>query len=253
MPKVFEGSGIVEGTRELAVLLLQANYAMVLTGAGMDTESNIPDFRGKNGLWKNYDPRVVADISTFQQNYKLFHRFFMDQFGKMKGVKPHPGHYALAEFERRGLIKGIATQNISGLHKRAGSKNIYELHGSTNEFFCNNCGREATEEDMTEMKPCRHCGEYAVRPDVVLFGEVLPEETWKTAVNEIKKCDLLLVIGTSLEVSPVNQLPYLAKGKKVLLNNENISAGYRFDLVILGKAGEILSQLAAIIASICVK
>ena len=83
MPKVFEGSGIVEGTRELAVLLLQANYAMVLTGAGMDTESNIPDFRGKNGLWKNYDPRVVADISTFQQNYKVFHRVFMQQFGKM--------------------------------------------------------------------------------------------------------------------------------------------------------------------------
>lgn len=228
-----------EEINRLAELIRQSHYAMVLTGAGMDTESNIPDFRGKNGLWENIDARVVADITTIQQNYKLFHQFYQDRLSVMGTVDPHEGHYVLAELEKRDLIKGIATQNISGLHAKAGSKRVYELHGDLKKIYCNNCGEPATAQDLYDMKPCSSCHQVALRPNVVFFGEALPSDVWDTALNEINKSDLLIVIGTSLEVAPVNQLPYLTRGKTVLINTED--TGFKFDLTILGKAKEILT------------
>ncbi|HHX74927.1 MAG TPA: NAD-dependent deacylase [Firmicutes bacterium] len=242
MSIIFAGERLEDGCKELAVLLLQTKYTVVLTGAGMDTESNIPDFRGKNGLWRNYDPRLVADITTFQQNYDLFHEFYRERLSTMKHVEPHPGHYVLADLEQRGLIKAITTQNISGLHGKAGSKKVYELHGNMKEIFCDRCGLPATEQELLSRQPCKGCKQYALRPKVVLFGEPLPADVWNAAITEIKRSDLLLVIGTSLEVSPVNQLPYLTEGKLVLINNEDRSAGYAFDLVLLGRAGEILRR-----------
>ncbi|NLM46062.1 MAG: NAD-dependent deacylase [Firmicutes bacterium] len=248
MSKTYTGDRLEEGCKELAAMLLGAKYTVVLTGAGMDTESNIPDFRGKNGLWRNYDPRIVADISTFQQNYDLFHEFYTERFAAMKQVEPHPGHYILADWEQRGLIKAIATQNISGLHAKAGSKKVFELHGNTREIFCNSCGKPATEQELLAKQPCSYCKRYALRPNIVFFGEPLPPVVWDSAIAEIKRSDLLLVIGTSLEVSPVNQLPYLAEGKQVLINNEDRSAGYSFDLVLLGSAGDILQRTAKYLA-----
>ncbi|MGI6659665.1 MAG: NAD-dependent deacylase [Dethiobacteraceae bacterium] len=226
--------------KQLAEFLLQSNYAMVLTGAGMDTESNIPDFRGKDGLWQNIDARVVADINTIRQNYKLFHQFYKERLTVMGDVLPHAGHYALAEMEKRGIIKGIATQNISGLHLKAGSKKVYELHGDLKKIFCNNCGKPATAQELYDMKPCSACHEYALRPNVVFFGEALPAEVWNKAVAEIKKSDLLLIIGTSLEVAPVNQLPYLTAGKTVFINTEDV--GHKFNLTVLGKAKGVLTE-----------
>lgn len=230
----------IAGIKQLAEFLLQSDYALVLTGAGMDTESNIPDFRGKDGLWQNIDARVVADINTIRQNYKVFHQFYKERLSAMTDVLPHAGHYALAELEKKGIIKGIATQNISGLHLKAGSKRVYELHGDLKKVFCDNCGAPATTQELYEMKPCSACSELALRPNVVFFGEALPADVWNKAVAEIKKSDLLLIIGTSLEVAPVNQLPYLTAGKTVFINAEDV--GHKFDLTIIGKAKEILSE-----------
>lgn len=231
----------LEAIKRLAKLLLQSNYAMVLTGAGMDTESNIPDFRGKDGLWQNIDARILADITTIKQNYQLFHQFYKNRLSGMGDAEPHAGHYVLSELEKKGLIKGIATQNISGLHTKAGSKRVCELHGDLKKIFCNNCGKSATLQDIYEMQPCSSCHEYALRPNVVFFGEALPADVWEIVLAEIQKSDLLIVIGTSLEVAPVNQLPFITSGKTVLINSEEL--GYDFDITIRGKAKETLTEI----------
>jgi len=227
----------------LAAMLKASRYTVALTGAGMDTESNIPDFRGRGGWWRNLDPRLVASVEALETNYALFHEFYVMRLKLLEGVEPHPGHYVLAGLEKGGLLGSITTQNVSGLHARAGSRRVYELHGNLRTFRCHSCGRGAEREEFLAGKSCPFCGKRALRPNVVLFGEALPPAVWAGAVAEIEKCDLLLVIGTSLEVYPVNQLPLLAGGKTVLINNEDRGAGYPFALRIIGKAGEVLREL----------
>jgi NAD-dependent deacetylase len=232
-----------KGVEELSNLMSSANYIVVLTGAGMDTESNIPDFRGKSGWWKNIDPRTVANIEAFNENYALFHEFYTMRLNLLQDVQPHRGHYILADLEERGIIKSIATQNISGLHHLAGSKNVFELHGNIKAIRCNNCDRISSLEQFLKNKRCEYCNTTALRPNVVLFGETLPPDVWNNALSEIRKADLLIVIGTSLEVYPVNQLPLVAKGKKVFINIEDRGADYSFDVTIIGKAKDILIKL----------
>lgn len=243
MTNIFTGKSIKEGVKILARIMKESKYAVVLTGAGMDTESNIPDFRGEDGLWRKIDPRVVASIDTFKENYTLIREFYSERIERLNFVKPHVGHYILADFEMRGIIKSIATQNVSGLHRMAGNKKVYELHGNIRSIRCNNCGKEAEMEDFLSNNKCANCGEKALRPNVVLFGEVLPFNEWISAESDIKKSDLLIVIGTSLEVYPVNQLPMLSKGRLVLINKEDVDTYYNFDLKLIGKAGEILREL----------
>ncbi|NBG88198.1 NAD-dependent deacylase [Isachenkonia alkalipeptolytica] len=227
---------------ELADLLKNSKHVVVLTGAGMDTESNIPDFRGKDGWWKNMDPRTVASIDTLQENYSLFHEFYSMRLKMLEGVKPHKGHFILAELESRGMIEGIATQNVAGLHAMAGSRRVYELHGNIRSIRCNNCHREAGLKNFLNKEKCNFCGG-ALRPGVVLFGEMLPNEAWDSAMSAIERSDLLVVIGTSLEVYPVNQLPMMTRGKTVLINNEDRGGSGMFDLKIIGKAREVLEEL----------
>lgn len=231
-----------EGIKELASWIPQSN-TVILTGAGMDTESNIPDFRGKNGWWKNIDPRQLSSIETFKQNYELFQEFYGKRLKELEEVKPHDGHYVLAKLQEMGLVKSIATQNVSGLHAVAGSKNIYELHGNLRTIKCNNCGHRAVSKDFIEGKRCAHCKSKYLRPEITLFGESLPARAWENSYNDISQCDLLIVIGTSLEVYPVNQLPLAVKGKTVLINNEDVGQNYSFDLTLLGSAKEILLEL----------
>ncbi|HHY60669.1 MAG TPA: NAD-dependent deacylase [Clostridia bacterium] len=229
---------------ELAKMLTNAFHAVVLTGAGMDTESNIPDFRSKTGWWSQVDPKKVASVDTLEENYDLFYEFNRINLELLEKYQPHQGHYVLAKLEEQGLIAAVATQNITGFHQAAGSKKVYELHGNLRNFYCHHCGTPATREEFLQKKSCRHCGQKVLRPNVVLFGESLPPEAWRNAVNSIEKSDLLIVIGTSLEVYPVNQLPLLAKGKTVYINmEEGRRASYDFDMFIRGKAGEVLQEL----------
>ncbi|MDD4570067.1 MAG: NAD-dependent deacylase [Tepidanaerobacteraceae bacterium] len=242
-PRVeYKGEDIENGVKILAKLMRESANTVVLTGAGMDTESNIPDFRGKNGWWKSIDPRLVASIDSFYENYELFHEFYTTRIKRLEDIKPHEGHYILADFERRGIIKSIATQNVSGLHHMAGSKKVYELHGNIKKIKCNQCNHETELKDFFNKKNCSLCGNL-LRPDVVLFGEALPADVWALAENDIRKCDLLIVIGTSLEVYPVNQFPKIAKSKTVFINNEDISFDHEFDIKLIGKAKEVLKMM----------
>ena len=240
---LFKDKDIKKGAEILITCMKESEGTVVLTGAGMDTESNIPDFRGKDGWWRNIDPRTVASIDTFYKNYSLFHEFYSMRIKLLENIKPHEGHYILAEFQDKGLINSIATQNVSGLHRIAGSKNVYELHGNIQTVRCNHCGHKAGLVDFLDKNNCDICGKSTLRPNVVLFGEALPKNAWVLAESDIRKCDLLIIIGTSLEVYPVNQLPLFSNGKIVLINNEDINTNYGFDLKLIGKAKEILKEL----------
>lgn len=250
MNKVFKGEDIRKGVVLLDELMGKSMSTVVFTGAGMDTESNIPDFRGKDGWWKNIDPRLVASIDTFHENYTLFQEFYSMRLKLLEDIKPHEGHYVLADLQKRGIIKSIVTQNVAGLHQIAGSKKVYELHGSIKTVRCNNCNHDAKLEDFLNKKSCTLCGKNLLRPDVVLFGEALPSKAWALAEKDINNCDLLIVIGTSLEVYPANQFPRLAKGKTVLINYEDIGFDYEFDIKLIGKAKEVLEELSKILREI---
>lgn len=228
---------------ELAKLIKNSNYVVVFTGAGMDTESNVPDFRGKGGWWKNIDPMTVANIDVLYENYSLFHEFYSMRIKLLDNCTPHRGHFILAEWEEQGLIKSIATQNVSRFHALAGSKNISELHGNIRTFKCNNCNEPADKIEFIEKGKCKICGKQTLRPAVTLFGESLPEKDWNIALEEIESSDLLIVIGSSLAVSPVNQMPNIAGGKTVYINDEIKQKVHNFDFIIKGKVGEILEEL----------
>ncbi|SOC22612.1 NAD-dependent deacetylase [Ureibacillus xyleni] len=215
---------------------------VILTGAGMSTESGIPDFRSSSGWWKNIDPHTVAHVSALENNYDLFHEFYSMRLTTLDTCEPHDGHYIIADWEKRGIVHTVTTQNVDGFHSKAGNQNVAELHGSIQKFRCAHCDAPATREAFIEKEKCVHC-EGNLRPNIVLFGESLPEDSWMIALNAIREAQLVIVIGTSLEVYPVNQLPTMTKGRTVFINKDITSNANYFDLVIEGKAKEILTNI----------
>lgn len=228
----------------LAQWLKQSNRTVVLTGAGMSTESGIADFRSSTGWWQNIDPRIVASTDSLQKNYEQFREFYQMRITVLDNCKPHIGHQLLGDFEKRGLLTLIATQNVDQLHQQAGSKKVAELHGNIVTFRCQKCGKPHTKEHFLNNSICTYCSG-KLRPNVVLFGETLPADAWDRTLHEIHQADLVIVIGTSLEVYPVNQLPSMSRGKLVYINREqtSTSAHYSFDLVLEGTAGGILTDV----------
>ncbi|NGQ97333.1 NAD-dependent deacylase [Brevibacillus sp. SYP-B805] len=222
--------------------LSASSSTVVLTGAGMSTESGLPDFRSTSGWWKQIDPRRVASVEALEQNYSLFAEFYRMRLERLHDCQPHRGHLILAEWERRGIVSAIVTQNVDGLHQRAGSNQVAELHGSLSRIRCHACGTGAAVERFMNGDRCGRCGG-KLRPAVVLFGEMLPEDAWEHAVQAISRAELLLVIGTSLEVYPASQLPLMTRGRVVMINAEETALDHRFALTIRGKAGETLQQL----------
>jgi len=225
----------------LASWIKESRHTVVLTGAGMSTESGIPDFRSSKGLWRNIDPRTVASKDALDNNYELFRDFYTMRIENLRDCKPHEGHKILADWERRGFISCIATQNVDGLHHMAGSEKIYELHGNIRTIRCEDCDAPAEMTEFLERKPCPNCGG-KLRPNVVLFGESLPYTELYNATQEISKAELVIVIGTSLQVYPVSQLPDLCKGKKVYINLDVDIHSHQFDLVIKGSARDVLTR-----------
>ncbi|MFC5714184.1 NAD-dependent deacetylase [Thalassorhabdus alkalitolerans] len=231
--------------QEVGKWMMESKNTVVLTGAGMSTESGLPDFRSKEGWWRSIDPSTVANVDALNRNYDLFHEFYRDRIISLSHCKPHEGHLIVAEWEKKGIISHVATQNVDGFHHQAGNRNVSELHGNIRTFRCHNCGAGALEELFLNGDNCRECGG-RLRPNVVLFGEMLPQEAWETSLDAIDSADLVLVIGSSLQVSPVNQLPSMTKGKTVWLNKE-IDSFSQFDKTIEGSAKNILQQLNNII------
>ncbi|WP_339216456.1 NAD-dependent deacylase [Solibacillus sp. FSL W8-0372] len=226
----------------LAQWMKQSKTTVVLTGAGMSTESGIPDFRSQSGWWQNIDPRTVATTDSLQKNYAMFREFYQMRIQALKKCAPHKGHHILADLEKRGLISLIATQNVDQLHQQAGSKKVAELHGNIMTARCQKCNKPHVKEQFLNNAICTYCSD-KLRPNVVLFGETLPMEAWNRSLNEIQNADLVIVIGTSLEVYPVNQLPQMAKGRLVYINLDQSSDSGQFDLVLEGTAGDILAEL----------
>ncbi|MGE7690264.1 SIR2 family NAD-dependent protein deacylase [Lysinibacillus sp. NPDC097214] len=222
--------------------LQSSNSTVILTGAGMSTESGIPDFRSASGWWNNIDPRTVATTEALVQNYSLFHEFYKMRIENLEKVAPHEGHQILAAWEKRGIVSLVATQNVDGFHQLAGSQRVEELHGSIRSIRCHRCEKAASMESFLHKESCVHCGG-KLRPNVVLFGENLPQVSWNNAMEAIRAAELVLVIGTSLEVYPVNQLPLMTKGKTAYINLDIAQHAVQFDLTIEGKIKEVLQQL----------
>lgn len=211
-----------------AGLLHDACYAVVLTGAGISTPSGIPDFRSqRNGLWQHNDPMQVASLTAFHRRPEKFFEWLRPLAAAILRAEPNPAHIALAELEKAGRIKAVITQNIDDLHQKAGSTNVLELHGSMNSLSCPQCHRKYPSSeyksdyiDSGEMPRCRDCHTF-VKPDIVLYEEMLPTQTWDESMQHCLKTDLMIVAGSSLEVFPANSLPVTAvdHGAKLVILN----------------------------------
>ena len=203
--------------KSLAQSMLRSGArTVVFTGAGMSTDSGLPDFRSKDGLWQNVNPMELATADAMRSDYKLFHEFYSFRLEQMKSALPNAGHRVLAEWEEKGLLKCIITQNVDGLHAAAGSVNIYELHGSVGAVRCTECALASTVESFIESLPCVSCGS-KLRPGVVLFGEDLPRDAMDSSWAESERADVFIVLGSSLNVLPANQMPMAAKRSGALL------------------------------------
>lgn len=225
---------------QLVQAIKQARYMVAFSGAGMDTESKLPDFRGPDGLWKNHDPRVLASTQSLAANYDLFHEFYAHRIKSRQAVTPHAGHAILARWEDQGLLKAIITQNVSGLHAEAGSRRVIELHGSLRRIFCQACQKEASLEDFLARQACS-CGG-RLRPGVTLFGEMLPQEAFRAADRELARADLILILGTSLEVFPAAQLPFSYPMRRVYVDLE-AGQDRRIEFHYREKIGPFLNRL----------
>ncbi len=229
--------------------LLEARSVAVLTGAGVSAESGVPTFRDANGLWNQYRVQDLATPSAFARDPKLVWDWYNYRRGVLAEVKPNPGHYALAELEKRLPEFTLITQNVDGLHELAGSQNILRLHGSVWSVRCLACGQETVDKriPMPDIPPHCHCGGL-LRPAVVWFGEPLPSEIWKAAEAAARSSDLFLVIGTSAVVYPAAGLAQLAKscGARVVeINVAETPLTSEIDQFLQGPSGELLPQLIA--------
>ncbi|MBR7040614.1 MAG: NAD-dependent protein deacylase [Clostridia bacterium] len=216
-------------------------------GAGVSTESGIPDFRSEDGLYRQkykYPPEVMLSRSFFDTHPAEFFEFYRDKL-LPQGVKPNKAHLKLAEMEKAGKLSAVVTQNIDGLHQAAGSKNVFELHGSVHRNYCMDCGRFFTSDFVRDSKgvPRCECGG-VVKPDVVLYEEGLDNATVTGALREISSADTLIVAGTSLSVYPAaGFLDYFRGRDLILINRDPTPADSRARLVIRGKVGEMLDGI----------
>ena len=191
-----------------------------VTGAGISQESGIPTFRGKDGYWRKYDPMKLASIDAFYDDPKLVWEWYEDRRKNILAVKPNEGHFAISQMEEFKDVV-ILTQNIDGLHQRSGSTNVLELHGSIIRIKCTVCDfTDNITENFESLPPKCKCGSM-LRPDVVWFGEPLPQNIWQSAIKEASVCDVMVIVGTSLVVSPANTLPVYAKQNGAILIEVN--------------------------------
>jgi NAD-dependent deacetylase len=213
---------------QAANLISQSAYMVVFTGAGISTPSGIPDFRSPgSGLWEKYDPFQVASIWAYRNQPEIFFDWIRSLSIQAESAEPNAAHKAIAELEQKGIVKSVITQNIDSLHQKAGSENVFELHGSARTATCSKCGEVHEQDyfkqiimDQNAIPHCRVCGSI-IKPDVVLFGEDLPQDVWNGAYEECMKADLIFIAGSSLEVYPANSLPEIAlkNGAKLIINN----------------------------------
>lgn len=246
--------GTTTFSQALVETLKSAGSVVVLTGAGMSAESGVPTFRGEDGLWRKFKPEELANVDAFMRNPDLVWEWYRERKRVISSIEPNAGHHALVRLEGRYPEFCIVTQNIDNLHRRAGSKRIHELHGNIERSYCIRCGRDAGDLNL-EQGPgqgaprCAAC-KGLIRPDVVWFGEMLPEDQWAAAAAASERADLFLSVGTSSVVYPAASLPLMAKQSGAYLveiNIERTDLSVTADEVLLGKSGEILPRMAEIV------
>jgi NAD-dependent deacetylase len=241
---------------QAAKLIREANNIVAMTGAGISTPSGIPDFRSANsGLWDRVDPLSVASIFAFRQNPQAFFDWIRPLAPTFFSAEPNPAHYALAALEKAGKIKTIITQNIDDLHGKAGSQKVIELHGHLREATCIRCYALTDAAPLFEkflddgQIPKHQCGG-VFKPNIILFGEQLPAKEFVAAQLAVKAADLLLVVGSSLEVAPASDLPELALdhgAKVVIINYQPTNLDSQADVVINADIAAILPRVAQLV------
>lgn len=229
-----------------ARILSLSKKVAVLTGAGMSQESGIETFRDENGVWAKFDPMVWATVDGFLSRPKDVWNWYQERRATIRNNKPNQGHYALAKMEKCFDWLAVATQNIDGYHHIAGSATVRQLHGNIFENKClaENIGKKDIDNSVVPPK-CHDCGSF-IRPDVVWFGEMLPETEWNLARTDAQDCDTYIVIGTSGMVWPAAGLPTMAKrkgAKVIIINTTESEIDQRADVLIRGKSGEVLPQI----------
>ncbi len=244
-------------TERFEEIIRESRYIVFLGGAGVSTESGIPDFRSKNGLYhktekrfSKYKPEYLLSYDCLKHEPEVFYDYYRKNLDA-RAVEPNAAHYALAKMEQAGRLKGIITQNIDGLHQKAGSVNVQEIHGTIRHNYCISCGKEYDENfifDSREPVPkCTVCGK-TVRPDVTLYGEFLPEKAYQESISMIGKADCLIIGGTSLEVGSAARLAHMYHGKHmVIINKSKTKLEGKADPVFHDSIGKILSAVADIV------
>jgi NAD-dependent protein deacetylase/lipoamidase len=244
----------IDSIHRTASLIKKSHRTVVLTGAGISTPSGVPDFRSPGiGLWTRYLPMEVASLTAFRYNPELFYKWLHPLAVHMLTASPNPAHIALAKLQTSGYVSTIITQNIDGLHTRAGATNVLEIHGTLNTLTCIKCFKQVPSEfiikdyiDHCTIPYCQLCGG-VLKPDVILYEEQLPVKIWQKAEQACRKCDLLVVAGTSLEVMPSAKLPILAldnSASLVIVNNSDTYIDVRADIIIRADVAEIFPQIS---------
>jgi len=237
--------------QQAITILKESNHTVAFTGAGISVESGIPPFRGPGGLWSQYDP-IILDLDYYKRysdkSWPVVKKLFFDFFG---AAKPNAAHLALAKMEQEGSLQEIITQNIDNLHQEAGSKKVYEFHGNSRQFICMDCGAvyQRNELVLTEEPP--HCHQSncngLLKPDFIFFGEGIPVDAYESSIQAAKNADVFILIGTTGEIMPASQIPYLAKqnGAKIIEINisESSFTSQITDVFLQGKATEVMTQL----------
>ena len=242
-----------EAYKQLNEMIRTSHHIVFFGGAGVSTESGIPDFRSKDGLYNQHDvafdaysPEYLLSHDCLVHHPDVFYEFYRQKLDA-RGIKPNRAHYKLAEMEQKGKLDGVITQNIDGLHQLAGSKNVLEVHGSTLRNYCDTCGTSYPADFIFNTKKglptCPKCGGL-VRPDVVLYGEALPSQTWSDAIDLIHQADCLIVGGTSLTVYPAaNLVDYFRDRYLILVNKGETGYERRASLVFHDSIGEVFSHI----------
>ncbi len=244
----------MDNIQKLKEMILESNHIVFFGGAGVSTESGIPDFRSKDGLYNQYykyPPEYMLSRSCFEKMPEEFYKFYKDKI-LVKGIQPNKGHFALAGLETVGKLKCIITQNIDHLHELAGSKEVYHLHGTVMNNHCVNCGKAYSLEKLEEklergnLPLCDDCGGI-LKPDVTLYEESLPDEAWNKSMAAVRDADMLIIAGTSLTVYPAAYIVEYFKGKHlVIINRDATPKDNMANLVLHESFGEVMAQVVAI-------
>ncbi len=240
-----------------AELLRSSEYAVAFTGAGISTPSGVPDFRSANtGLWMKNDPIEVASLTAFRRRPEVFFNWLRPLASQILQASPNPAHSGLARLEKNGNLKAIITQNIDGLHQKGGAENVIEVHGSLAWLECPRCertypAREFSEEFISAgtIPRCLHCGAI-LKPSITLFEEMLPQKAWDDAERACRRADLVLVVGSSLEVTPAAYLPMYAldMDARLIINNlTRTGLDHRADVLLPWDAADVIPAIAALL------